>query len=113
MMVELYREQPASILKVDTSTFSLRSFDRPRIPTLAADRPHRIFTARDVPRRDPQRPVHVDSSRPLRAIAAIPRRRAHGSKDSGRSIIRIRLGVASCCLWLRPGFGVKSAARSG
>jgi hypothetical protein len=38
---------------------------------------------------------------------------AHGSKDPRRSIIRIRLGLASCCLWLRPGFGVKSAARSG
>jgi hypothetical protein len=33
---------------------------------------------------------------------------AHGSKDPRRSIIRIRLGLASCCLWLRPGFGVKS-----
>ena len=32
---------------------------------------------------------------------------AHGSKDPRRSIIRIRLGLASCCLWLRPGFGVK------
>src|SRR5271163_4531703 len=38
------REQPASIPRTDTSIFSLRSFDSLRIPTLAADRPHRIFT---------------------------------------------------------------------
>ena len=38
---------------------------------------------------------------------------ADGSKDPRRSIIRIRLGLVGCCLWLRPGFGAKSAARSG
>jgi hypothetical protein len=36
------------IPRIGTSTFSLRPFDRPRIPALAANRPHRIFTEAEV-----------------------------------------------------------------
>ena len=42
-------DQPEGIPRIETSAFSLRSFDGPRIPTLAADRPHRIFTGAEVP----------------------------------------------------------------
>ena len=56
----------------------------------------------------------INSSRPVSANSGrSPTGVAHGSRDPRRSIIRIRLGLESCCLWLRLGFGVKSAAGLG
>jgi hypothetical protein len=40
---------PEGIPRIETSAFSLKSFGGPRIPTFAADRPHRIFTLAVVP----------------------------------------------------------------